>query len=55
MRKESGTNVSHSSLYHRPIQPDTLLLCWQPLLWREPGTECGVAVAKHTEQDGGVL
>lgn len=33
----------------------TFLLRWQPLLWREPGAECGTAVAKHTEQDRGVL
>lgn len=33
----------------------TFLLRWQPLLWREPEAECGMAVAKHTEQDRGVL
>lgn len=35
--------------------PGTFLLCWQLLLWRDPGAECGMAVAKHTEQDRGVL
>jgi len=35
--------------------PGTSLLHWQLLLWREPGAECGTAVAKHTEQNRGVL
>lgn len=55
MKKGSSTNVNYSSLHCKPLQPNTLLLHWQRLDWREPGAGCAVTVPKHTEQDRGVL